>query len=197
MVGLASNESVRRCFPTMARLVRYFACLAITGFFGLHWLLPYYYDRHPLLEDFSIGAWILPFLRIEVHKDITVRVWYEFTPDADAAGPGTGFRWRGFWVSIKNLEVAPRWHAHREFGVPAWVLAAFFAFLSYRWREQMPHPIRNRRRSRGLCEFCGYDLRATPDRCPECGCDHLAEKPSELENGASAIPRKRETGQAQ
>ena len=50
--------------------------------------------------------------------------------------------------------------------IPFWFLTLAFALLPARWLMKR---FRTGPRSCNLCPTCGYDLRATPERCPECG----------------------------
>ena len=55
--------------------------------------------------------------------------------------------------------------------IPYWLPTGLFAVLPSSWFvAALRRSRRNRRRRRGLCPTCGYDLRGlTHDRCPECG----------------------------
>jgi hypothetical protein len=53
-----------------------------------------------------------------------------------------------------------------ENAVPLGYLVVAFLALPLTWAWRHPRPIGF---ALGLCPSCGYDVRATPDRCPECG----------------------------
>jgi hypothetical protein len=51
--------------------------------------------------------------------------------------------------------------------VPLWAPIVLTGALPLLWIRRTLY--RRAARRRGLCPQCGYDLRATPERCPECG----------------------------
>jgi hypothetical protein len=66
-----------------------------------------------------------------------------------------------------NHHVQNRIDGHTFVSIPHW-FALLLATLLPIFRVAVLRRSRPRIRN-GLCPVCGYDLRATPDRCPECG----------------------------
>jgi hypothetical protein len=74
-----------------------------------------------------------------------------------------------------DVAVAPvkSWPCVRgfELRVPHRVLMLAFAVAPALYAGDLLRAwvLKRRRRAKGLCETCGYDLRASTERCPECG----------------------------
>jgi hypothetical protein len=84
----------------------------------------------------------------------------------DSFGGTEGFRLLGFawrsWFMMHGPQIYSGW----QLAVPFWALCAVTAAAPAMWARGW---LRRKRLGPGLCPTCGYDLRATPERCPECG----------------------------
>jgi hypothetical protein len=80
--------------------------------------------------------------------------------------PG-GFGWGAIKWTTPGGELTLE---HSVLMAPLWFLSLLFAIVPLIWwRGHRGKYNRQRRFAAGLCPSCGYDLRVTPDLCPECG----------------------------
>jgi len=87
------------------------------------------------------------------------------------------FRWSwrsrspGLWALVNDeseFAMATAWAF--GFAVPHWLLALALCIpIAWRWMVWHDHAEDQRRREHGLCRHCGYDVRYSTERCPECG----------------------------
>ncbi len=122
----------------------------------------------------SIEMWLLSYLRIEYQTPTTRTivtsgiVWRIPTRQKHSGLSVDGFHWydqaglyRGFttyWM--------PTWSPFVR--IPLWIPTAVFA-LGFWCPYYLPIRRVRIRQEKGLCVNCGYDLRASKERCPECG----------------------------
>ena len=120
----------------------------------------------------SVGLWGVGYLQITWTSGKYVAViaygnlcfGYDYfgntAPGLNILGPYFSTHWwpdRGLF----NNDFPPAWAIQ----IPLWLPSLLFGLLL--WLSYIPR--RRKRKKLGLCIKCGYDLRASKERCPECG----------------------------
>ena len=93
------------------------------------------------------------------------------TTSSDRAYSGAGFAYFNRHKQPFNTPPVTGWYwGFLVLSAPYWALVALSAVAPTLWFMQLARRRRRRlRRRRGQCPHCGYDVRASAERCPECG----------------------------
>jgi hypothetical protein len=117
--------------------------------------------------------------RVDLDRSFVYPVlWFEVTGPRVRASSNvaidrfSSFRWEKWGFAWRNPTrplgggVFTTWY----FQIPMWLVLAIslVPMLLYLWKSRRVMR-RAKARGRATCAFCGYDLRASKDRCPECG----------------------------
>jgi hypothetical protein len=89
----------------------------------------------------------------------------------ESATSYAGFRYASNDASIRRFTAVPQRTTERALLIPQW--AIFFALSvapgAWLYLRLLPLLRRRHRQRNRLCQQCGYDLRGSSGRCPECG----------------------------
>ena len=107
-------------------------------------------------------------------RDPNVLRWVNFSPPDQSVAyqwRRTGFGWHSERDSNNSPDPKTRDHGGSWIVLaPLWfVVLALSALPAYSLVRVIRSKGHGARLAQNLCVTCGYDLRATPDRCPECG----------------------------
>ena len=97
-----------------------------------------------------------------------LETYSEYLPSYDSWPHPNDHSTPRFKLFSKKREDASYANSWRGVVVPYWLVAVVTAWLPALHFLLLWWKVRRRIRP-GLCAACGYDLRATPYRCPECG----------------------------
>jgi hypothetical protein len=168
---------LRRLLLNFLTVLSLLSCVAVVTL----WVRSYWYGEHFAVQDSSAGtAWGAFSGRFMVERTRALAP-YSYPPisgvehhrsapiDLDTARPPAMASDRGSF-GFRLIAVRKPEETRSILVFPCWVVAAAASLLPIRWVVSFRRRSRHRHRARGgLCSGCGYDLRATPGRCPECG----------------------------
>ncbi len=131
--------------------------LLSVGLWGVSYFHVVYYTQHEFMISLYQGA-------LQLADFEKVRQWRDLPKHRFGL---VIHGWQGgfttYWL-LPRIRINSRvTNVNLPFWIPILVFGPSLAFL------YLPVRRRRKRKKLGLCLKCGYDLRASKDRCPECG----------------------------